>query len=82
MNSALAFKSSLVAMATNSMARSSPRVMYAHWRMERMDLVAAMPLLAMRIRCNVQLILVLPWNRAVTGFTIHQLDADLVRRFY
>jgi hypothetical protein len=43
MNSAFALMSSLVAITTNSIARSSPSVMYAHWRMDMIAFVAAMP---------------------------------------
>ena len=46
-NSALALRSSGVAMARNSMAFSSPSSLYAQRRMEMMDFVAAMPLFAM-----------------------------------
>mmetsp|Transcript_38904 Transcript_38904/g.69660 ORF Transcript_38904/g.69660 Transcript_38904/m.69660 type:complete len:214 (+) Transcript_38904:6308-6949(+) len=46
MNSAFAARSSGVAMATKVMAFSSPKVRYAHRRMEMMHFAAAMPLLA------------------------------------
>lgn len=48
MYSALIRKSSGVAMTVNSTARSSPNVSYAHFRIERISLTAAIPLLAMR----------------------------------
>jgi hypothetical protein len=47
MYSAFACRSSGVAMTVNWMARSSPKVSYAHFRTERISLTAAMPLLAM-----------------------------------
>jgi hypothetical protein len=47
MYSALACRSSGVAMTVNWIARSSPKVSYAHFRTERISLTAAIPLFAM-----------------------------------
>ena len=49
MNSAFAARSSGVAITTNWMARSSPNVLYAHWRIDMIVFVDAMPLFAIRI---------------------------------
>jgi len=49
MNSALALRSSGVAMATKRSRLSSPSAMYAQRRIDRMHLAAAMPLFATRI---------------------------------